>query len=131
MTAHLWKLSHYYDRRDEWSAALGIAHLWKLSHYYERRDEWSAALGIARDPFAAPAAEPMYQLYDLTLDPEEPPISPRATRRRWARSFGRSITAFEVTRIPAIRSRISGRAPRPAAPVRGAVRRAARPRSRP
>jgi arylsulfatase A-like enzyme len=49
----------------------GTSHLWKLSHYYERLDEWSAAHGIAPDPFAAPAAEPMYELYDLTLDPEE------------------------------------------------------------
>ena len=49
----------------------GTAHLWKLSHYYERLDEWSAAHGIAPDPFAEPAAEPIYERYDVTLDPEE------------------------------------------------------------
>ena len=53
------------------AAGDGTAHLWKLSHYYERLDEWSAAHGIAPDPFAAPEAEPMYELYDLTVDPEE------------------------------------------------------------
>ena len=49
----------------------GAEHLWKLSHYYERLDDWKDAHGIAPSPFAAPAAEPMYELYDLTVDPEE------------------------------------------------------------
>jgi len=42
-----------------------------LSPYYERLDDWHAAHGIAPNPFAAPAAEPMFELYDLTVDPEE------------------------------------------------------------
>jgi len=49
----------------------GAEHLWKLSHYYERLDDWNAAHGIAPNPFAPPAAEPMFELYDLTADPEE------------------------------------------------------------
>ena len=49
----------------------GDEHLWKLSHYYERLDDWTAAHGIAPNPFASPAAESMYELYDLTADPEE------------------------------------------------------------
>jgi hypothetical protein len=45
--------------------------LWKLNHYYERLDEWNADHGIPADPFAAPAAEPAWELHNLTADPEE------------------------------------------------------------
>jgi arylsulfatase A-like enzyme len=49
----------------------GSDELWKLNHYYERLDEWHAAHGIAANPFLAPAAEPFYELHNLTQDPEE------------------------------------------------------------
>ena len=45
--------------------------LWKLNHYYERLDDWYAARGIAPNPFLGPAAEPVYELHNLTTDPEE------------------------------------------------------------
>ena len=45
--------------------------LWKLNHYYERLDEWNAEHGIEANPFAAPAAEPVFELHNLTADPEE------------------------------------------------------------
>ena len=45
--------------------------LWKLNHYYERLDDWNADHGIAANPFAAPAAEPVWEMHNLTADPEE------------------------------------------------------------
>ena len=53
------------------TGAGGATELWKLNHYYERLDEWHQAHGIAPNPFLAPAAEPMYELHNLTQDPEE------------------------------------------------------------
>jgi len=50
------------DGRDE---------LWKLNHYYERLDDWNQAHGIPAPPFAGPAAQPLYELHNLTADPEE------------------------------------------------------------
>jgi hypothetical protein len=51
----------------------GGSHLWKLSHYYDRLDEWEATHGVApaARPGAAAPAEPQWELYDLTADPEE------------------------------------------------------------
>ncbi|MGO8826921.1 MAG: sulfatase, partial [Acidimicrobiales bacterium] len=49
----------------------GAAELWKLNHYYERLDEWNAAHGVPANPFAAPAAEPLFELHNLSTDPEE------------------------------------------------------------
>jgi hypothetical protein len=49
----------------------GAEELWKLNHYYERLDEWNADHGIAANPFAPPAAEPLFELHNLTTDPEE------------------------------------------------------------
>ena len=49
----------------------GTPELWKLNHYYERLDEWNAAQGIKPNPFAAPAAEPVFEMHNLTTDPEE------------------------------------------------------------
>jgi arylsulfatase A-like enzyme len=45
--------------------------IWKLNHYYERLDAWNADHGIAANPFAAPAADPLFELHNLTTDPEE------------------------------------------------------------
>ena len=45
--------------------------LWKLNHYYERLDDWNADHGVAAKPIAAPAAEPVFELHNLTVDPEE------------------------------------------------------------
>jgi arylsulfatase A-like enzyme len=47
------------------------AELWKLNHYYERLDEFDLAHGLPRNPFAASAAEPAWELHNLTTDPEE------------------------------------------------------------
>ena len=49
----------------------GTPELWKLNHYYERLDDWNADHGIKPNPFAAPAAEPVFELHNLTADPEE------------------------------------------------------------
>ena len=49
----------------------GGEELWKLNHYYERLDEWDADHGIPANPFAGPAAEPSWELHNLTTDPEE------------------------------------------------------------
>jgi arylsulfatase A-like enzyme len=45
--------------------------LWKLVHYYERLDAWHESQGQAIDPTAPPAAEPFWELHNLTTDPEE------------------------------------------------------------
>ena len=45
--------------------------LWKLNHYYERLDEFDQAHGVPANPFAAPPAEPAWELHNLTLDPQE------------------------------------------------------------
>jgi hypothetical protein len=49
----------------------GAVQLWKLNHYYERIDEWYADRGIPPSPFLGPAAEPDWELHNLTMDPEE------------------------------------------------------------
>ena len=49
----------------------GAPELWKLNHYYERLDGWEAEHGIAADKGAGPAAEPEWELHNLTADPEE------------------------------------------------------------
>ncbi len=49
----------------------GTEELWKLNHYYERLDDWYASLGVPPNPFLGPAAEPFYELHNLTEDPEE------------------------------------------------------------
>ena len=53
------------------TGADGAQELWKLNHYYERLDDWNADHGIPKNPFAAPAAEPIFELHNLTADPEE------------------------------------------------------------
>jgi arylsulfatase A-like enzyme len=45
--------------------------LWKLNHYYERLDEWNADHGVHVNPFLAPAAESVFELHNLTADPQE------------------------------------------------------------
>ena len=49
----------------------GAAELWKLNHYYERLDEWNEAHRITKNPFAGPAAESLFEMDNLTADPEE------------------------------------------------------------
>ncbi len=49
----------------------GADELRKLNHYYERLDDWYTAKGVAPNPFLGPAAEPSYELHNLTSDPEE------------------------------------------------------------
>ena len=53
------------------TGADGASELWKLNHYYERLDEWNAERGIPTAPGATPAAEPAWELHNLTADPEE------------------------------------------------------------
>jgi arylsulfatase A-like enzyme len=54
------------------TGATGTPELWKLSHYYERLDEWDVAHGLpGPGPFAAEPAEAEWELYNLTTDPEE------------------------------------------------------------
>jgi arylsulfatase A-like enzyme len=49
----------------------GAEELWKLNHYYERLDDWNDAHGIPKNPFVAPAAEPIFEMHNLSADPEE------------------------------------------------------------
>jgi hypothetical protein len=49
----------------------GADELWKLNHYYERLDDWYADKGFATNPFAGPAADPVFELHNLSADPEE------------------------------------------------------------
>ncbi len=49
----------------------GTPELWKLNHYYDRLDDWYAAQGVAPNPFQGPAADPDWELHNLTTDPEE------------------------------------------------------------
>ncbi len=49
----------------------GSGELWKLNHYYERLDDWNAEHGIPKNPFLGPAAAPVFELHNLTVDPEE------------------------------------------------------------
>jgi arylsulfatase A-like enzyme len=49
----------------------GGQELWKLNHYYERLDAWNADNGLTPPPGAAPAAEPLFELHNLTADPTE------------------------------------------------------------
>jgi hypothetical protein len=53
------------------TGADGGAELWKINHYYERLDDWNADHGITLDAFASPAAEPAWELHNLSSDPEE------------------------------------------------------------
>lgn len=53
------------------TGADGTGELWKLNHYYERLDEWHAAQGIPAGPAGMPAADPLFELHNLTTDPEE------------------------------------------------------------
>lgn len=53
------------------TGADGTPELWKLNRYYERLDDWYADRGVAPNPFLGPAAEPAYELHNLTTDPEE------------------------------------------------------------
>jgi arylsulfatase A-like enzyme len=49
----------------------GATELWKLNHYYERLDDWYEAHGVARNAFLPAAAEPEFEVHNLTRDPEE------------------------------------------------------------
>jgi arylsulfatase A-like enzyme len=49
----------------------GADELWKLNHYYERLDDWNDAHGIAKNPFASTAAEPFWEMHNLSTDPQE------------------------------------------------------------
>ena len=49
----------------------GSDELWKLNHYYERLDDWNEAHGIPKNPFAAAPADPIFELHNLSADPEE------------------------------------------------------------
>jgi hypothetical protein len=53
------------------TGADGADELWKLNHYYERLDDWNAAHGIPKNPFLGAPAEPLFELHNLTTDPEE------------------------------------------------------------
>ena len=83
----------------------GADELWKLNHYYERLDDWYAAKGVAPNPFLGPAAEPSYELHNLTSDPEE--RQNRASDRPDVLSRMRSVLDAERDAkrlIPALRN---------------------------
>jgi arylsulfatase A-like enzyme len=83
----------------------GSDELWKLNHYYERLDEWNESKGIAKNPFAGPAAEPLYELHNLTADPEE--RHNRATEDPAALSALRTVLEAQrdaKRRVPSLRN---------------------------
>ncbi len=49
----------------------GTDELWKLNQYYERLDEWYEERGFPKSPFLPPPGEPLFELHNLTADPEE------------------------------------------------------------
>ena len=53
------------------TGAGGADELWKLNHYYDRLDDWYAEKGFAKNPFLPPPADPLFELHNLTADPEE------------------------------------------------------------
>jgi arylsulfatase A-like enzyme len=53
------------------TGAGGALELWKCSQYYDRLDDWERAHGLPENPFAPPAVESQWELYNLTVDPEE------------------------------------------------------------
>jgi len=53
------------------TGAGGTDELWKLNHYYERLDDWDASHGVPKSPFAGPPADPVFELHNLSADPEE------------------------------------------------------------
>ena len=53
------------------SGPAGQHELWKLNHYYERLDDWHESHVLVRNPFLPPAADPVFELHNLTTDPEE------------------------------------------------------------
>lgn len=53
------------------TGADGAHELWKLNHYYERLDQWHAERGVPMTAGAPAAAEPAWELHNLTTDLEE------------------------------------------------------------
>ena len=49
----------------------GSEELWKLNHYYERLDDWYEEQGFPKNPFLAPPVEALFEMHNLTKDPEE------------------------------------------------------------
>ncbi len=87
------------------TGAHGSPELWKLNHYYERLDDWYKAQGVAPNPFLGPAAEPDWELHNLTADPEE--RHNRASSDAAVASSMRSVLESErdaKRRIPMLRN---------------------------
>jgi hypothetical protein len=83
----------------------GAPELWKLNHYYERLDDWYADQGVAPNPFLGQAAEPDWELHNLTADPEE--RHNRASTDPAAASTMRTVLEAErdaKRRIPKLRN---------------------------
>jgi arylsulfatase A-like enzyme len=53
------------------TAADGAAELWKLNHYHDGLAGWHADHGVAASARADGADEPVWELHNLTRDPEE------------------------------------------------------------
>jgi phosphotransferase system HPr-like phosphotransfer protein len=53
------------------TGAEGNDELWKLNHYYERLDEWNEAHHIQKKRSARPPAESIFEVHNLSVDPEE------------------------------------------------------------
>jgi arylsulfatase A-like enzyme len=53
------------------TAAGDASEVWKLNHYYERLDAFDQDHGLPTNPFAPPPAESVWELHNLTADPEE------------------------------------------------------------
>jgi arylsulfatase A-like enzyme len=83
----------------------GAPELWKLNHYYDRLDDWYSAQGVPPNPFLSPAAEPEWELHNLTVDPEE--RHNRAADDAATASIMRSVLSAErdaKRRIPRLRN---------------------------
>jgi arylsulfatase A-like enzyme len=83
----------------------GGGELWKLNHYYERLDDWYEEKGIERNPFLGPAADSLFELHNVTTDPDE--RQNRATDAPDVLSQMRSVLDLQrdaKRRIPSLRN---------------------------
>ncbi|MFO7590136.1 MAG: sulfatase-like hydrolase/transferase [Acidimicrobiia bacterium] len=89
------------------TATDGTGELWKLNHYYERLDEWNEARGIPTNPFAPTAAEAVFELHNLTADPEERTNLANDTKAKNALSTMQKVLDTQrdaKRRLPALRN---------------------------
>jgi len=89
------------------TGAAGSVELWKPNQYSKHLDEWFAARGFTVSPFLTRAAEPLFELHNLTADPQE--RRNRATTTPAVLSELRGVLEGQRDQkrlVPALRSRV-------------------------